>query len=58
MKTSSLEKRFVFVNPCSISGKTKAGEGSKASLLARRIEDAKTGELLFIPYNPGYLSSF
>lgn len=49
-----MDRRFLFVNPYAISVKNKPGDDSNEALLARRLEDARDGELVFAPHNIGY----
>lgn len=51
IKETNLDTRFLFVNPSIISGKFKAGEVSKATMLSNRLQEAKAGQLVFVPYN-------
>ena len=53
MKASNLESRIRFVNPCALSGKSKNGGSTKATLLASRLEVAMNDQLFFVPYNIG-----
>ncbi|XP_058185700.1 uncharacterized protein LOC131302926 [Rhododendron vialii] len=54
MKETNLDTRFLFINPSIISGKFKAGEVSKATMLSNRLQEAKAGQLVFVPYNLEY----
>ncbi|KAG5554513.1 hypothetical protein RHGRI_012157 [Rhododendron griersonianum] len=53
MKASNMHRSFFFVNPYVTSVKNKPGDDSLEALLARRLEDAKSGELVFAPCNIG-----
>lgn len=53
MKASNMHRSFFFVNPYVTSVKNKPGDDSHEALLARRLEDAKSGELVFAPCNIG-----
>ena len=55
MKASNLESRIRFVNPCALSGKSKNGGSTKATLLASRLEVAMNDQLFFVPYNIGWV---
>lgn len=48
-----MHRSFFFVNPYVTSVKNKPGDDSHEALLARRLEDAKSGELVFAPCNIG-----
>ncbi|KAF7113061.1 hypothetical protein RHSIM_RhsimUnG0164900 [Rhododendron simsii] len=54
IKETNLDTRFLFVNPSIISGKFKAGEVSKATMLSNRLQESKPGQLVFVPYNLEY----
>ncbi|KAH7842211.1 hypothetical protein Vadar_002704 [Vaccinium darrowii] len=54
VKETNLDSRFLFVDPSIVSGKFKSGEFSKPPLFARRLRDAKAGQLVFVPYNIGF----
>ncbi|CAL5328163.1 unnamed protein product [Camellia sinensis] len=54
LKASNLNRRFAFVNPYVISGKCQTAGNSKSTLIARRFDDAKPDQLIFVPYNIGY----
>ncbi|KAF7154216.1 hypothetical protein RHSIM_Rhsim01G0018800 [Rhododendron simsii] len=53
IKASNMHRSFFFVNPYVTSVKNKPGDDSHEALLARRLEDAKSGELVFAPFNIG-----
>ncbi|KAF7116036.1 hypothetical protein RHSIM_RhsimUnG0040200 [Rhododendron simsii] len=53
MKASNMHRSFLFVNPYVTSVKNKPGDDSDEALLACRLEDAKSGELVFAPCNIG-----
>lgn len=53
IKASNMDRKFVFVNPCLLSGRMVAEE-LKPGLLAKRLEDVKEDQLLFVPCNFGF----
>ncbi|KAH7842915.1 hypothetical protein Vadar_010575 [Vaccinium darrowii] len=53
IKASNMDRRYVFVNPCLLSGRMVA-ENLKPGLLAKRLEDVKEDQLLFVPCNFGF----
>ncbi|KAH7845722.1 hypothetical protein Vadar_005227 [Vaccinium darrowii] len=46
MKVPNMHGSFLFVNPYIISAKNKSGDNANATLLARRLKDAKPSELV------------
>lgn len=54
MKVPNKHGSFLFVNPYTIGAKCKPGDNANATLLARRLEDAKPGELVVAPCNIGF----
>lgn len=53
MKVPNKHGSFLFVNPYIIGAKYKPSDNANATLLARRLEDAKPGELVVAPCNIG-----
>ncbi|KAH7838044.1 hypothetical protein Vadar_021409 [Vaccinium darrowii] len=53
IKASNMDRRYVFVNPCLLSGRMVA-ENLKPRLLAKRLEDVKEDQLLLVPCNFGF----
>ncbi|KAF7134397.1 hypothetical protein RHSIM_Rhsim08G0143200 [Rhododendron simsii] len=51
IKETNLDTRYLFVNPSIISGKFKASEVLKATMLSNRLQEAKAGQLVFVPHN-------
>lgn len=49
-----MHRSFLFVNPCGISAINDEDDVfKKGEFLARRLEDAKPGQLVFAPCNIG-----